>query len=154
MTAQLLLWGALAVAALAAGWDVATRRIPNWSVLLLAGLALAHSLAVGAWDDAGSAAIHAALALVAGLLLFRFGVIGGGDAKLYTAAALGVPLAGAIPMLGYLAAAALIIFLALFVFYRGFKIRNSEGKRVSWTLPYAVPIAAAFLAVKLPLLLE
>ncbi|MBU6442804.1 MAG: prepilin peptidase [Alphaproteobacteria bacterium] len=78
-----------ALLALAAGWDLATYLIPNW---LSAGLVLTFILFAAAaampWTMFGYHVLAGALALTAGFALFGFGVIGGGDAKLFAAIAL------------------------------------------------------------------
>lgn len=72
--------GVLAYAALAAGWDLRERRIPNW----LSGLALAAGLGVavgGAGVALTDALIGALVGFVALLVPFSLGVVGGGDVK-------------------------------------------------------------------------
>jgi prepilin peptidase CpaA len=68
---------------LAAGWDIVSYTIPNAiSAVLLAAFALfafAVGYSAGQWE---SHAMAAAIGLVIGFLLFAFGWIGGGDAKL------------------------------------------------------------------------
>lgn len=86
---------ALAAACLAAAaWrDLAVRRIPNAAA---AGLALT-GLALRALEGIGPlGASLAAAALLFALLFLGFarGILGGGDVKLATAAALGLPPAG------------------------------------------------------------
>lgn len=73
---------------LAAGWDLASYTIPNFiPVALLIGFvlyAVSAGYTVAAYENH---AIATLLALVAGFLLFALGYIGGGDAKLFAAAA-------------------------------------------------------------------
>ncbi len=78
------LWGVSAVGLLlAAITDIRTRRIPNWTVGLVAIGAIAAALVAG-----DLAAIGAGLlALLFGLILWSIRWIGGGDAKLFAAAA-------------------------------------------------------------------
>jgi prepilin peptidase CpaA len=80
--------GALAALGLvAARLDVVERRLPNWlaAITLLAGLIT--MLVMGGPQLAASALLHAALALIGGMLFFAAGMIGGGDAKFYAAVA-------------------------------------------------------------------
>lgn len=147
MTTPIFLWIAIGVATLAAGWDVAARRIPNWTVGLLALAAVAHSVAFHGWSGAGSAGLHALIALIVGMVLFRFGAVGAGDAKLYAAAALAVPLGMALTMLGYTALAGMVLWILMFIRNRGIKNRSPGQSRLSWTLPYGLPIAIAFVLV-------
>lgn len=145
MAAEIALWAAAALAVLGAAWDIRTRRIPNWLVLVLAVFATGATIASGGLAMLGSTALHAVIVLLVGMALFALKWIGAGDAKFYTAAALAVPLDRAVPMLGWVAIAGLVVMIALVIFYRGLKIVRN-GKKESWTLPYAVPIAFGFLA--------
>ncbi|GAA0273391.1 prepilin peptidase [Alteraurantiacibacter aestuarii] len=67
--------------------DVVRRVLPNWlsAVTFLTGIAA--SFALGGFEAAGSALLHAAIALAAGMGLFAAKAIGGGDAKFYAALA-------------------------------------------------------------------
>ena len=72
--------GVLAYAALAAGWDLRERRIPNW----LSGVALCAALVVaagGAGVPIGEALLGAIAGFAVFLLPFSLGVVGGGDVK-------------------------------------------------------------------------
>lgn len=86
------LW--LSLLAIAASSDVASRRIPNTAVVLVAALGLLLRLGVG--GAAGAAAtIAAALALATPLAFaWKKGFCGAGDVKLAAAAACGVGAAG------------------------------------------------------------
>jgi prepilin peptidase CpaA len=146
----LLFAPAAVLAAAGAFLDIRTRRLPNW---LCAGLAVlaAAGLALSQGSDAlPSAGLHALIALVAGMLLFRAGMIGGGDAKFYAAAACGIPLSQALPLLGWTSAAGLVLWLAMLT-ARSIAKRSLALK--GWDLPYGVAIFAGFAAVQLrPLL--
>lgn len=79
---------ALAVAVVAAAWtDLRWRRIPNRITVaaLLAGAGLAAAVGPGALL---SGSLAAGLTFAVGLALFAAGVLGGGDVKLATAAAM------------------------------------------------------------------
>lgn len=90
MLAQLLVFCVLpAILALAAGWDVASYTIPNALSLALIGAFLTFAVAAGM--PTSSFGLHAGaglLGLAAGFGLFAFGIVGGGDAKLFAATAL------------------------------------------------------------------
>jgi prepilin peptidase CpaA len=79
--------------------DLVSYRIPNWiSLALIAGFlaAAGASLAAGASPTAlGLNLAVGAAGLVAGVVMFALGWIGGGDAKLFAAAALWVGWPGA-----------------------------------------------------------
>ena len=107
MIAQILLMFVLpALLALAAAFDLATFTIPN-----LLSLAIAAAFAVFGFMaglSPGDFAFHllaGLIALVAGFALFAFGYIGGGDAKLFAAAALWL---GLHDLLGYALASAVL----------------------------------------------
>lgn len=69
--------------------DFFTMKIPNWLNLLIAGLMLPMALIAGMPGDQFVWSLAAgALMLVAGFGLFAANAIGGGDAKLFAAAAL------------------------------------------------------------------
>jgi prepilin peptidase CpaA len=90
--AATLRWGVIgafcALLLVAAVSDIIRRRIPNWVVLGLIGLyalALVFGVAPSGWLSGLGAA---AIVLVVTYGLYHFGVIGAGDAKLFSAAAL------------------------------------------------------------------
>ena len=144
-TATVLLAACLVLAAAGASWDLKVRRIPNWLCLLLA-------LAAGlyAWTAAGEhgllwGAVHAAIALAVGIGLFALGVIGGGDAKFYSAAALAVPLQAGFVLLGWTSAAGIVLLIVLVVGKLLFsKTGRSLREMRKMQVPYGVAIAAGF----------
>ena len=72
----------------AAAWDLTSYTIPNWLQLaLLGGLALFAVAAGLTPSELGGHLIAGLIGLVAGLALFAFGYIGGGDAKLFACVA-------------------------------------------------------------------
>ncbi|MEZ5681360.1 MAG: prepilin peptidase [Erythrobacter sp.] len=148
MAAEIAFWAAAALAILGAGWDVRTRRIPNWLVLALAAVAAGATFASGGFGLLGSSALHALIALLVGMALFAVRAIGAGDAKFYAAAALAVPLDRALAMLGWVALSGLVVVIILMVVYRGLRMVK-DGKKVSWTLPYGLPICCGFLGASL-----
>lgn len=137
--------GILAATALlllgAAWWDIRQHRIPNLMPALLLVFYAVYSVAAGAttlpwWNIA-----HFALALGAAIFLFNLGRIGGGNAKLYTAAALWFPLQQAHMLLltTALFAALLIITYAL---ERHFTRRPDGKENPAHRIPYGLAIAA------------
>jgi prepilin peptidase CpaA len=146
MTIQMALLAAcLVVAAAGAAWDIKIRRIPNWLCLLLAVMAAAY-----VWWAAGNgglmwAVTHAAIALAVGIGLFALGMIGGGDAKFYSAAALAVPLQRGLVLLGWTSAAGILLLVALVT---GRLLFAKSGKSLremrKMPVPYGVAIAAGF----------
>lgn len=79
---------AIALLAVAAYGDVRRRRIPNKLTIAIALLGVLRILTAGAPMAALYTFAAAAIVLVLGILLFARGVLGGGDAKLLTAAVL------------------------------------------------------------------
>ncbi len=142
--AVLLSIAAIALFAVAAVTDARERRIPNW---LSVGLAALGALRIVLALAAGSGALASMLDLAAALGVFalgagafRFGVLGGGDAKLLAAGTLWFGAAALGPYL-------LITVLAggvLAFFYIAWQLavpgRMARENRPS--LPYAIAIAA------------
>lgn len=73
--------------AVAAGYDVWRRKIPNWLTVGIAASGTAANVAAFGAMGAGSATSAVLLVLVLLTAMWRFGLIGGGDAKLGAAAA-------------------------------------------------------------------
>jgi prepilin peptidase CpaA len=130
--------------ALAAVSDVRFFRIPNMYPALILLLFLGSRLAWGFSPADWSHLIHFAIALGVGMLLFKMGWVGGGDAKLYAAAA--IWFAGL--------NAALLIFatgmagLVLAIFYvarRKLKKQKDTRTRAERRIPYGVAIAGGAL---------
>lgn len=136
---------ALFLLALMASWlDIAFRKLPNWLSLLTLVLGIAVTIL-----DAGPSAlvshlIHALLALLVGMILFRFGVVGGGDAKFYAAVAAWFGLSGAAGLLLAVSLSGLLIFVAWFIWRRmtGKPVRAPSRASNSDKLPYGIAIAA------------
>lgn len=80
--------------------DVATMTIPNWLSIALAALFPLSALATGI--PAATVGLHLAFGfavLAVGFLLFQFGFMGGGDAKLIAAASVWTGLGAFLPFL-------------------------------------------------------
>lgn len=125
--------------------DVRSRRLPNLLALATAGIGLTlgyQSLPEGvAW---WSPALHGLVALIGGMILFRFRWIGGGDAKYYAALACWLPLGQAIMLISTVT----LLGLALLIVW--FTARRISGKagmgKEAAALPYGVAIGAGALA--------
>lgn len=85
MIAQtLVLFVMPAFLALSAGWDIASYTIPNFlSLALLALFAVFAATSGMAPGEIGTHALAGLVGLAIGFALFAFGLIGGGDAKLF-----------------------------------------------------------------------
>src|SRR5277367_1598300 len=90
MTGELLVIAVLpALLALAAGWDLASYTIPNGVQLALLACFVIFVLVTGlSVASVGGHLLAGLLGLLVGFTLFAFGYIGGGDAKLFSCAAL------------------------------------------------------------------
>lgn len=151
----LLLLGAAAVS------DLARFTISNWVCVALAGLMLAAMAAAPADYDWARHLGAAAAALAGGAVAFRFGWLGGGDAKLFAAVALWAGVDRLIELLiatvlaGGLLAAALILLRGLAAAAHAEPYRPRPLPRLLWPgegVPYGIAIAAggAWLAPDLP----
>ena len=151
------------IAALAAGWDVMTRRIPN---VLTFGAALGGLIAhayVGGWTGAGMSALGCLVVVAAFFPLFALGGLGAGDIKLLGAigAWLGPVAAVWVVLFSGIAGGVIAIFVALFsgylvrvltnlwsllTFWRVMGVRASPELTLSNDaaprLAYAVPVLA------------
>lgn len=105
-----------AMAILAAAYDASSMTIPNWIsiVLALSYVPVAFIVGLPVVDIIWSVGLGV-IALVIGIALFAFRVLGGGDAKLLAASAMWVGLNGLLPFLLYtaLAGGALSLFLLM-----------------------------------------
>lgn len=151
MAATVFLLGVLPVLLiLAGGWDLATYTIPNALPLALTAafilFALLVPLSLPVW---GSHLAAGLLGLVIGMVLFACRFVGGGDAKLFAAAALWF---GLQDMLSYALMASLIggAFTLLLLFWRKMPL-PSGLYRLGWVvrlhapdggIPYGVALAA------------
>jgi prepilin peptidase CpaA len=144
MSPDIALWPALAGAGLGAILDLKDRRLPNWLCALVA-----ISGAVGIGISAGPAIVpwtltHAALALAVGMVLFRLGWIGGGDAKFYAAAACAVPLNQGLYLLGWTSACGLALLLVMTIVRLARRPGGGLTSLRGWSVPYGVAIFAGF----------
>jgi prepilin peptidase CpaA len=140
-----LVWGTAATALLiaGAGTDITRRRLPNLLCLALGTLGLGW-----AWWAGGGAlllthSLHGLAALTAGMVLFRFGWVGGGDAKFYAALAGNFAIGKAVLLLSAVAVTGFVLVL-LWIGWRrilGKKVSRTDGDEAKF--PYGVPIALA-----------
>ena len=148
----LLSFAVLATACVTAAWlDVRYRRIPN---LLCAGTAIAGLIAAvllpSGTGGLTSHALHMLIALIGGMILFRFGIFGGGDAKFYAAVAAWFALGKGVLLLVDVALCGLVLLLFWFTYRRvkGYPIRRSGGT-VYDGLPYGLAIGTGALTAYL-----
>lgn len=139
---------ALSLAAWAAITDIRFRKISNWNVLAVAAACLLQTLLVGGIETAGWATLHAVIALVLGMWLFRIGFIGAGDAKFYAALALAIPVQAALTMLGWTSVAGLLLLILMALMRRTRRSKDGQlqPEGPGWTVPYGVAIFAGYVA--------
>lgn len=140
-------WAELALlvpACLYASWsDTFQRKIANWLCILTAIAGLTVAGAAAGLPALGSHALHLAVSLAIGMVLFRFGMIGGGDAKFYAACAGWFAWADAARLLLSVSIAGLVLFLGWFTIRRIMRkpIRVSPESSFD-KLPYGIAIGA------------
>lgn len=136
-------------------WDLTTMTIPNWlTVSLAAAFVVVAPFAGLGLEQIGWHLAAGCAALVAGMALFGFGFIGGGDAKFVAAAALWI---GWSDLLGYLIVASIfggVLTLAILGFRRmplpQVLVRQAWVARLHdhrEGVPYGVALALAGLVV-------
>ena len=149
---ELSLPGTLALAAmgaLAAWRDGTERRLPNGLSLVCALLGLGFALASGGLAQAGSALLHALVSLLGGMVLYRFGWIGAGDAKFYAACAAWFPLSRGLTLLTSVSMAGLVLVLVWFALGQ---VRRGLGRGRGGSfalLPYGIAIALGAVVARL-----
>jgi len=129
--------------------DANSMRIPNWiSVVMVMGFFL---LVPFTWHGAADFASHIAVGMtffVAGLGLFSFGLLGGGDAKLMAATALWFTWSDVVPFILYVSlfGAALALFLLVARQFIPVRLMTSQWMytmfRDQKKMPYGLAIAA------------
>lgn len=138
---------------LAAVYDATTLTIPNWLSIALVGLFPVTVLFSGI--DFAAIGIHLGVgfaALIAGMVLFAFHFIGGGDAKLFAAVSLYMGLPDVGTYLVYVAFAGGVLALVLMVARRAAFMGISMDWFLKFTrggsvIPYGIAIALGGLAV-------
>jgi prepilin peptidase CpaA len=142
--------GVLLLLCIIATWqDISTRRLPNWLCGLTALAGMLSTATLYGLPVAGSALLHAMIALIVGMALFKIKFIGGGDAKFYAAAACWFPLGQGLAFLGFTSIVG--FFMALFFIFKGTRhggMTRSEKARQR-NVPYGVAIAAGAMAAAL-----
>ena len=130
-------------AGLAAWFDGRYRRIPNWLCAVTTAAGFGFAVWITGFPGAFSYALHFLIALVGGMVLFRLGVFGGGDAKYYAAVAAWFALKQAVALLLAVTTSGLILLIVWFVARRvaGMPIRRSTGAGLDG-LPYGIAIGA------------
>lgn len=128
--------------------DITRRRLENRLCLAILLAGLAASFLIGGWSLAGSALLHAAIALLGGMALFAAGVFGGGDAKFYAGFAAWFPLQQGLYLLVSVALSGLVL-LAAWMILRRLPRKQADGlvgiaeqeQDLFAKLPYGVAIA-------------
>ena len=129
-----------ATSGLGALLDAFTRKLPNWLCLVMLVAGLAFGFVLDGWTGLGLHALHAALALGVGFLLFSWGVFGGGDGKFYAACASFFPANLVLVLFVSITSAGFLLALVWFAAKRGFKVRQRTEDEFA-KLPYGMAIA-------------
>ena len=148
MNINLLATGTLAGLGLAACWfDITQRRLPNWLCLLVLLCGIGVTLATAGASALPWHLLHAFIALVIGIGLFALRVIGGGDAKYYTANAIWFGMDSALRLLVSVSLAGLVVLIIWALWRRLHGLRAfSRGHDDTSKLPYGAAIAIGSVA--------
>ncbi|MGK0266478.1 MAG: prepilin peptidase CpaA [Maricaulis sp.] len=137
-----------------AGFCDATRfTIPNWTAIAIMALFPVAALLAGlGWAEAGSHLLAGFLALLFAMALFAPGWIGGGDGKLFAAAALWFGWPGVIVLLVHTAMVGGALVVLLLLLRRALPVLGISTERLAGTalapgaqVPYAIAIAGGVL---------
>ena len=123
--------------------DIKYRRLPNWLCLAAAAGGLVYVLLSADLHAAIMAAAHGAAALVLGMVIFKFGMFGGGDAKFYGGLACWIPISKGFSLLALASVCTLVFVLVWFVASAGKQNKDAGGGGKKAMLPFGVPISIA-----------
>jgi prepilin peptidase CpaA len=129
--------------------DIRSRRIPNWTVLTIAGLFVA-SQCLGSAVPLKSSLLAASIVFMGSLALYAFGIVGAGDSKLATVVALFVGLARLPEFILYMSLTGgmlAIIVLAAEPTRVLVMLQTRSRKGLGRSVPYGVAIAGAGIGV-------
>ncbi len=140
--ALILLWAVCLL--FAAVSDIRSFRIPNIYPALLLILFLVSRLIWGFPPADLVHLLHFAIALAAGMVLFRMGWLGGGDAKLYAAGAIWFAGLNA-AMLIFATGMAGVLLAVFYILKRKLSLQTGSSKRSERRIPYGVAIAGGAL---------
>ena len=126
--------------------DARYRVLPNLLCLAVLAGGLAFGLLLHGWPWAGSALLHAVLALLVGMGLFAAGMIGGGDAKYYAAFAAWFPLGQAVLLVLLVSVAGLVLVTVSWLAARRRIASSLPGRKGDFAkVPYGVAISVGCL---------
>jgi prepilin peptidase CpaA len=145
---SIILFGVCLVLAAAGIWDVRIRKIPNWTILSLVCLFLAWQLTIPPVRMLSS--LEAALIMfVCSITLYAFHIVGAGDSKLVTVAALFIGFGHLPQFVLYMSVVggALALYTLAKQPTRVLVILQMRGKaRFDRGVPYGVAVAVAGIA--------
>jgi prepilin peptidase CpaA len=127
----------IALFIVAAYSDIKSFRIPNWLVVAVTWLGVTRLILVGDPSVTLYTIGASVIILVIGFALFAQGFVGGGDAKLITAAAL---------LVGYHDLFSFLVFMSIcgaFISLSAFATRGRQKPTAKLYIPYGVAIATA-----------
>jgi prepilin peptidase CpaA len=127
--------------------DVRSRRIPNWAVLALIAVFAAASATRQMPAPLWSSAAAAVIAFIVGYALYAARIIGAGDAKLFTVAALFTGLGQLAPLTLFTAVAGGLLALGMLAARPKKALRGltaaGRADAKGGGIPYGVPICLA-----------
>jgi prepilin peptidase CpaA len=137
-----VLIAAIACLILAAYSDFRSFRIPNIYPGLLLVLFLLFQALTGFSSVDWSHLLHFVLALGFGMLLFARNWLGGGDAKLYAAAALWFPFKDAPLLLAAITLSGLLVVIAYWIARKARRSPEAKAAAKDRRIPYGLAISA------------
>lgn len=120
--------------------DIRSFRIPNIYPAFLLMLFLASRVIWGFSPADWEHLLHFAIALAAGMALFKMGWVGGGDAKLYAAVAIWFAGLNAAMLIFAIGMAGLLLAI-FYIVKRKLSRRADSSKRSERRIPYGVAIS-------------
>lgn len=133
---SLVSFAVLAILALvAAWWDMRTRTLPNWLVIVTFLAGAGFSMWVGELSDITWHLLHFLAALAIGIGFFALKVWGAGDGKFYAAVAVWFPVQEFLTLVLSISLVGLVCTIAYFFRFKG-KLLSRENN----SIPYGVAI--------------
>jgi prepilin peptidase CpaA len=136
----------IAVAFIASWSDARKRRISNWLCLATLFGGLFFAFLSSGMPALGSHVLHALIALAVGMVIWKIGGFGGGDAKFYASVAAWFELTRGLLLLLAVSLSGIVLLFVWFAW------RRATGQPIRWSnrtagdgLPYGIAIAAGAL---------
>lgn len=133
MDAPIGFLGVLFALLIAAGlYDIKTFTIPHAFTFAVAGLFVIGALFIGLSPiEWGWHVLSAALAFIIAFALFVFGMMGGGDVKLFAALALWISPSGLLPLVFWVTMTGLVISLVILLI-KTLQNKRDDAAKITW----------------------